>query len=392
MATNKGKYVFNSEKSESIQISDDVKISTVTTIDNFKIFFDVAKKIYEKNEYWISPFWSEIKGFFKSKELYWTHSETKLFVAYKKDKAVGRIATFIDDSYVAAEKKKVGFFGFFECINDYKIASALFGVAEKWLKSKAMQYMHGPINGRADVGSGFVIEGFNHLPYLLGHYSHPYYVDFVEKYGLRKSKDLVSYEIDLTKPIPPKVKETAERCEAGGIKIRPFNRFKFKSEMDWWLKMFMEEFSDHWGYTDIGLNEVKSRFGIKQLRWILDPGLFLVAEDNGKPIGFRWSFPGYNQIFKDLNGKLGVIGSLKVLLNRHKINRGRFIVMGIKKEYRGRGIGTCMNYHNLVEMKKRGYKTAEYGWIVEDNIASCKAGEKIGGKLYKKYRVYEKKI
>jgi len=100
----------------------------------------------------------------------------------------------------------------------------------------------------------------------------------------------------------------------------------------------------------------------------------------------------YNQIFKNLNGKLGVIGSLKVLLNRRKINRGRFIIMGIKKKYRGRGIGTCMNYHTLVEMKKRGYVTAEYGWIVEDNIASCKAGEKIGGKLYKKYRVYEKKI
>lgn len=392
MSNNKDKYVFNSAKPEIIQISEDVKISTVTTIDDFRDFFNVAKQVYQNNKYWVPPFLGETKGFFKTKELFWTHSETKLFVAYKKNKAVGRIAAFIDNCYVESEKKKVGFFGFFECIQDYSIASALFDIAEKWLKSKGMAYMQGPINGRADIGSGFVIEGFNHLPYLIGHYSNTYYVDFAEKYNLKKSKDLVSYHVDLTKPIPSKVKEAAKRCEKGGIKIRPFNRFKFKSEMDWWLNMFMEEFSDHWGYTAVSLKEVQSRFGIKQLRWIVDPGLFLVAEDNGKPIGFRWSIPDYNQIFKNLDGRLGVIGSLKILVNRRKINRGRFIVMGIKNKYRGRGIGTCMNYHTLVEMKKRGYVTAEYGWIVEDNIASCKAGEKIGGKLYKKYRVYEKKI
>ncbi|KYK26903.1 hypothetical protein AYK20_08505 [Thermoplasmatales archaeon SG8-52-1] len=66
--------------------------------------------------------------------------------------------------------------------------------------------------------------------------------------------------------------------------------------------------------------------------------------------------------------------------------------MGIKKNYRGKGIGTCMNYYTLLEMKKRGYRCAEYGWIDEDNIASRKAGEKIGGKLYKIYRVYKKSL
>jgi predicted GNAT family acetyltransferase len=66
--------------------------------------------------------------------------------------------------------------------------------------------------------------------------------------------------------------------------------------------------------------------------------------------------------------------------------------MGIKKKYRGQGIGTCMNYHTLLEMKKRGYVSAEYGWIDENNIASCRAGEKIDGKPYKIYRVYKKAI
>jgi len=392
MTQNKNKYIFNYTKQIEIKKSSNLIIKTVTNIKSFRDFYNVALKVYSDNKYWVPPFWSETIGFFKAKELFWKHSESILFVAYKNNKPVGRVAAFIDNLFLDSKGKKIGFFGFFECINDYEIASSLLNEAEKWLKSKNIKVMQGPINGRADIGSGFVTEGFNHLPYLIGHYSQPYYVNFAEKYNLKKSIDLLSYHIDLTKPIPKKLEESAKRCEKNGITIRNFNRFKFKKELKWWLKMFMEEFADHWGYTPVPLKEVKTRFGIKQLRWIVDPKLFLVAELDGKPIGFRWTLPDYNQLFKNMNGKLGIIGALSVLFNRRKINRGRFIVMGIKKDHRGKGIGSCMNYYNLLEMKKRNYTTAEYGWIVEDNIASIKAGEKIGGQLYKSYRVYEKKI
>ncbi len=388
----KCKYIFNNKKPKTTKISKNIKISAVKDISDFRDFYKVSREVYKNNKYWVPEFWGETKNFFKTKELFWKHAKANLFIAFKNNKPVGRIASFIDKAYSYTDDEKIGFFGFFECINNYKIASALFNETEKWLRSQDITDMQGPINGRVDVGAGFVIKGFEHLPYLIGHYSQPYYINFAEKYKFRKSKDLISYKVDLTKPIPSKVKETAKRCQKNGINVRSFNRFKLKSEMDWWLKMFMEEFSDHWGYTDISLEEVKNRFGIKQLPWILDSNLFLVAEIYNKPIGFRWSLPDYNQIFKKLDGRLGLIALIKVFLTRHKINRGRFIIMGIKKKYQGRGIGTCLNYHTLVEMKKRGYKSAEYGWIDENNIASCKAAEKIGGKHYKTYRVYEKKL
>jgi hypothetical protein len=243
------------------------------------------------------------------------------------------------------------------------------------------------------MGVGFLIKGFDSIPYLMANYSLDYYNNFVIDFGMKKLKDLVSYNIDLNKKILDKEKNKAiNKCKNNGIKIRKYNRFKHRSEMKWWIDLLMKEFQDHWGYTSISNNEVKSRFGIKQLRWIVDPSLFLVAEKNNKPIGFRWSLPDYNIIFKELNGKFGALDFLLTLFNKKKIYRGRFIIMGIKKEYRGKGIGTCLNYHTIIEMKKRGYSNAEYGWIDEENIASRKAGEKIGGKLNKIYRVYEKII
>jgi len=389
---NVGSYVFESTPPQTMNVSSNVQISAVTTLKDLWVFFRVPWTIYKDNKYWVPPFWKNFKAFFKSDNHFWSHSESQLFIAYKDNTPVGRIASIVDYNLPKDDGKKVGYFGFFECIQDSAIASSLLNVAEDWLGSKGMHIIRGPVNGRIDIGSGFLIKGFDSVPYLLGSHSPNYYNDFAKEFGMRKSKDIVSYHIDLTQPIPQSVKETAEQCKKKGVIIRPFNRLHFKREMKMWFEMLLEIFSDHYGYTPSSYEEMKQTFGMKQLRWIINPKIFLFAEINGKTVGFRFSLPDYNLIFQKLDGKMGVIRSLKLLWYARNITRGRFIVMGIKKKYRGLGIGTCMNYYTLLEMKKQGYVSTEYGWIDEDNIASRKAGEKIGGRLYKKYRVYEKDI
>ena len=389
----KNKYIFENNKSKSIKISSNKKIMVVNNIKLFEDFFKVGLNIYKNNKYWVQPFWKEMKTFFYKKDLFWTHGDCKLFIAYKNNIPVGRIAAIVDYSFIRTSNKNAGFFGFFECINDSEIALKLLSEAQKWIVGKKLNLLIGPINGRVDVGVGFLVKGFRSIPYLLGNYSQEYYNNFVEEFGMKKLKDLVSYNIELNNKISEKdIMNCTQKCEKMGIKIRKFNRFKYKKEMEWWIDLFMNEFHDHWGYTSIPYEEVKSRFGIKQLRWIVDPKLFLVAEKDNKPIGFRWSLPDYNLFFKKFGGKLGALELLYLMFNKSKINRGRFIIMGIKKEFRGKGIGTCLNYHSVSEMNKRGYLNSEYGWIDEDNIASRKAGEKIGGQLSKIYRVYEKNI
>ncbi|MCK4365180.1 MAG: GNAT family N-acetyltransferase [Thermoplasmatales archaeon] len=386
------KYVFETTPSKKIQISENFYISTINNLKNFKTFYKVPWKIYNNNKYWVPPFWTEFKNFFKSKNIFWKHSESCLFIAYKNNSAIGRIAAIIDHSLVNPKNIKIGFFGFFECIDEKKVALELLKAAEEWLTSKEATHMQGPTNARVDMGSGFLVKGFDSIPSLIAYLNPPYYEDFVKDFGMKKCREHVSYHINLQKEIPASVQKTSEQCQAEGIKIRKFKRWKSKKELNWFVDLLIEEFSDHWGYSSVPREEVKTRFGLKELKWIVDPALFLIAEIDNEPIGFRWSLPDYNLLFKDLNGKLGIIGILKILFKRGSIYRGRFIIMGIKKKYRGRGIGTCMNYHTLIEMKKRGYKSAEYGWIDEENIASRKAGEKIGGELSKIYRVFEKKL
>jgi len=384
------KYIFNSEKPEIIKIDSNLQIKKVTTTKEFKDFFRFAWKVYEKDENWVPSIWEETKDFFKTKNYFWRHAQACLFLAYKDGKIVGRIAAIIDDLCIKKEKEDIGYFGFFEVINDYKVAESLFDAAKKWLKSKKITKMRGPIDARVDVRCGLLLNGFNETPYIFASYNPKYYVDFVEKYGMKKCRDQLVYYLDLSSPISQYLKDAAEKLEKMGVKIRGFKRLKAESELKWWIPMMMKTFSFHWGYVDIPKEEVKTRFGVKQIRWVADPGLFLVAESpEGEPIAFKWTTPDFNQPIKKLNGKLGIIGYLKFFYYTKKINRGRFNFVGIKKEWQGKNLGSAMNYWTMLEMKKRKYSGAECGWIDEKNIASQKTIEKTGAKLYKKYRVYE---
>ena len=201
MILSKKKYIFEKNISESIKISQDKKIIVVNNKKLFKDFYKVSWNIYQNNKYWVPPFWTEIKSFFDEKDLFWTHGKCKLFEAYKNNSPVGRISAFIDSEYNKINKVKAGFFGFFECINDPEIASNLLFQVEKWLMENKIKLLLGPINGRVDMGVGFLIKGFDSIPYLMANYSLDYYNNFVNNFGMKKSKDLVSYNIDLNKKI-----------------------------------------------------------------------------------------------------------------------------------------------------------------------------------------------
>jgi len=274
-------------------------------------------------------------------------------------------------------------------MNQDEVAQALLQTAFDWLRGKKMRLMRGPIDGRVDVGCGLLLSGFDSRPNLLSSYSPEYYLGFVERFGMKKIRDLVLYYIDLTKPIPPKLEEKAKECATSGVVLRPFHRFRTGKELAWWVDFFLETFAEHWGYVPVSPEEVRTRFGVKQLRWIVDPRLFLIAEFKGSPVAYLWATPDYNEIFQKMNGRLGLWNILKFFYTRRRIRTGRLHLIGIKKDFRDRNIGSYLNYAALIAMKKRGFIGAEVGWIDEENTAAHNTMAVTGGTVYKKYRVFE---
>jgi ribosomal protein S18 acetylase RimI-like enzyme len=255
-----------------------------------------------------------------------------------------------------------------------------------------MKIMRGPIDGRIDVGCGFLYTGFDSEPSVLSTYSPEYYLAFAERYGLIKSRDFFHYFIDLTKPLPKELEEKARQCLSLDIRVRRFNRLYTGRELKWWIPLFLETFSEHWGFVPVIPDEVKNRFGVKQLRWIVDPKLFFIAESNGSPVAYLWATPEYNQVFQDMHGRLRPVEILHFLFTQRKINAGKLHFIGIKKGFRHQNIGSLLNYEALVEMKKRGYVHAEVGWIDENNSIAHATIALTGATLYKKHRVFEKDL
>jgi len=364
----------------------------VNNFSDFTLFYQLPFIIYRNNPYWVAPFHSELLGFFKKKNPFWSHAECQLFIARRHNYVIGRIAALIDNAYCTFVGRNIGYFGFFECIEDYTCAQALYQAAEDWLSSKNMTLMRGPIDGRIDVGCGFLSLGFNERATVLSTYSPAYYLSYAEHNGLKKVREFFHYTIDLTKPLPAQLEEKARQCRVSGVQVRHFNRLRTGRELNWWIGFFLETFSEHWGFVPVSPEEVKTRFGVKNLRWFVDSSLFLIAEQNGSPVAYLWSTPDYNQLFQQMHGHLGPIEMLRFLWQQRTIDTGKLHFIGIKKDVRHHHIASFLNYEALLEMKNRGYTRAEVGWIDEQNTIAHATIRYTGATVYKKHRVYEKDL
>lgn len=389
---NLSKYVFASHTEDVKNFPDNIQTQAIRTREDFKLFYRVSFQIYQHDPFWVAPFWYELNSFFKTKNPFWTHAECRLFIAYKNKRVVGRIAAIIDYAYCDAVGENIGYFGFFECIEDSDCAIALLQTAQDWLVSRYMKIMRGPIDGRIDIGCGFLYDGFDSRPSLLSTYSPRYYLAFVEKFGLKKVRDFFQYHIDLTHPLPKALEEKARQCIESGIRVRPFRRLAAKKELAWWIPLFLETFSEHWGFVPVAPEEVRARFGVKQLAWFVDSDLFLVAEQNGSPVAYLWATPDYNMVFQKMKGKLGPSELLCFVYTQRNIKTGKLHFIGIKKGMRNQNIGSLLNYTALKGMKNRGYTGAEVGWIDEQNTVAHTTIALTGATLYKKHRVFEKNL
>ena len=385
-------YIFEKNK-ESVYKENNVEIISVNDKKNFNEFYKIPWMIYKGDKKWAPPLWSEIDQFFKINNFFWDHTDLIMFIAKKNNKNVGRIAGFIDRKYCEGLKNNIGFFGFFESINDKEIFSLLIHKLEDWFKKNDVKKIMGPINGRVDMGCGFVYKGFNYHPIFPDKYSLKYYIDLFENNNFKKSRDFYNYYIDLTKPMPKTLENEADICRKNfGVKIRRFNRLRSKREIDWWSNFMISTFTNHWGYVPVKTDEIKERYGIKNIRWFVDNKLFLIAEKDKIPIGFSWTFPDYNQIFKNMDGKFNFLKYLKFYFDLNIINQANMNIIGIEKKFHNHSVASLLNFTTITELKRRGYIRAEIGMTDEKNIASQRIIEKTGAKPHKIFRIFEKNI
>jgi len=376
-------------------MSQNLNVIEVESSKLLHVFINLPFKLYKDVPNWVAPLISERKEFFdKKKNPFYRGARTKLFVAMRDDEPVGRIATCINYNHNEFHNENVGFFGFFDCIDDYEVAAKLLKVAMITLKSEGMEKMRGPANFSTNHEVGFLVEGFDSPPVVMNPYNPPYLPKLAEKFGLKKVMDLHAYLIDDSVPFPERLIKVANRIkERNKIKIRTLNMSRFDEEIKRINYIYNNAWSDNWGF--VPMPDEEFRHMGKDLKQIVDPDLVLIAEIDDEPAGFSLALPDINIVLKKLNGRLFPTGIFKLIWNmkiRNKIDGLRVVTLGVVHKYQKRGIDTVFYVETFNRGTRKGYHWAEMSWILESNELMCRAAENMGGKLYKKYRMVEMPI
>ena len=371
---------------------EEIKIEEVRSKADLKRFVKFPWRVYSGDPNWVPPLLVDRYEFFnRKKNPFFRHAEVKLYLARREGQILGRVATCINNAYNEQQQAKVGTFGFFESVEDYDVAYRLLKTAMITLAGNGMEVMRGPLNFSTNHECGLLVEGFDSPPVVMMTYNPGYYVDFFERFGLTKAKDLLAFEVTQEQMPDERTHKLIERLrKRSGASFRKLNMRDFDNEVQRCIKIFNDAWQDNWGYEP--LSDAETRHIAKNLKQIVDPDLVRFAEIEGETVGFSLALPDIYQVLKRLNGRLLPTGIFKLLWHtkiRNKITQVRVVLMGVKPKYRKRGIDNCFYLDAFVIGAAKGYLSGELSWILEDNDLMISAIERMGGRHYKTYRIYE---
>ncbi|MGE5437991.1 MAG: hypothetical protein ACM3O3_12235, partial [Syntrophothermus sp.] len=229
-----------------------INISVIKSKKDLKAFIKLQWFIYKDYPKWVPPLIMDRKHILdKEKNPFFKHAKAEYYLAEKDGKYVGRIAAIKNDLHNKYHNDNVGFFGFFECINDQEVANALFDTAKIWLKENGLTEMRGPANPSSNDEYGMLLEGFDDEPRLLMTYNPEYYLQLCENYGLKKAKDLYAYRIENRKLLASeKLARGVEIVKKrSGIIINQMNTKKFDEELEKVKFVYNKAWAINWGFV-----------------------------------------------------------------------------------------------------------------------------------------------
>jgi len=349
---------------------------------------------YRDDPLWVPQLRRDVRTLLTpAKNPFFQHAEAQYFLAVRRSdgRTVGRIGAIKNEMHNKEHNDRVGFYGFFESIDDQQVANTLWDTAAAWLRAKGFDTMRGPMSPSVNDECGLLIENNGTPPSLMMPYNFPYYRALHERYGFTKAKDLLAYEGGGAEAPPERFLRLARRVtERSGIKLRTLDMKRFDREVELIKALYNSAWEKNWGF--VPLTEAEMDHLAKQLKPIVVPDLVIFAELEGKMVGFGVGLPDFNLAL--LHNRSGGMfpGILKVLWHSRKIHRARILLLGVIPEFRGRGVDAILYQRVWENSVKHGMPSGEAGWILEDNEVMKKSATQLGFRISKTFRIYDKPL
>ncbi len=355
-------------------------------------FVKIGPLFYTDDALYVQPLIEEEKKMIDTdNNPFYKNAKRALFVAYYNGKPAGRIAAIVNYRHNELHKDKVGFFGFFESINNRDVSDSLFKKTEEFLLEAGLDTIRGPISPSMNDISGLLIKGFFQEPVFMMPYNRAYYIDLIEGYGFKKAKDLFAFYLTTANKPKEKLVRLANYVQNKfSIELRNFSKKNFEEDVKTIHHLYCEAWKDNWGFVPPTYEEFY--YGIEDFKTMVPEELVFFALKNGKPCGFSAIVPDFNQALKGLGGKITPFNVLKALYRMKRIDNYRLITLGVLPECRKIGVDLLLYIRSFEVVERRKGRGGELSWTLEDNDAINKPIVKMGAEHYKTYRIYEKRI
>lgn len=372
-----------------------VRVAPVDGRRQLAEFIRLPRRLYAQDPNWVPPLALERRQHFSSRNPWCAHAHRQLWLAWREGRPVGRISAQVDELHRCRHVVNSGHFGFLDCENNPQILGALLETSEEWLRQQRTEVVTGPFNFSINQECGLLVDGFDAPPSVMMPHNPPWYGAALEQQGYAAARDLYAYWLRCDFPIPPVMQTLVDRY-GGRIALRPLNRKNFRQELETIREIFNDAWADNWGFVPFTRKEFAALGAA--LRLFVPEDFICIAECQGTPAAFIVVLPNLNEVLKELDGRLLPLGWLRLLqsLRKSAFKTGRTPLMGVRKQFQNTPLGIALAFLVIHFARQaavsRGMEHVELSWILEDNQGMRNILERIGGRLYKTYRIYRKQL
>jgi len=372
-----------------------VEIKEVSSRKLMREFIHLPAKIHQNHSNWVPPIYMDEWTYFDSKKnRAFDHCTTILYVAEKAGEIVGRIMGIISHQYNESHKITDVRFCYLETYDDSEVFNALIDALSVWARNHGMNRMVGPLGFSDKDPQGWLIEGYNEPIVIATNCNFPYTNKLAEHLLFTKEVDLVVYRIPIPEEIPEFYKSIYKRfiSRENKLQMREFiSRRQVKPYIYKVLTLVNLTFSGIYGFVPFTLKEMDD-FANRYLYLINPRFIKLVLDEKDEVVAFLIAMSHISEGIQKSKGYLLPLGFIPILTAGRKSKQLNLLLGGIDPEYQGRGLDVMMGI-KLIESAKRAGKTVMDSHLeLENNLKVRAEMEKMGGQVYKRYRIYQKAL
>ncbi len=371
-----------------------VEVTAVSGRRDLKAFIELPFRLHANHPLWVPPLKLERRLFLNRRmNAFFTHGEAEYFLARRDGRVVGRISAQVNHAFNDYQQKNWGWFGFLELEDDQEVAEALLDAAQAWHRERGRERMVGPASFAMNDESGVLIEGYDLRPMIVQPWNPPYYQQLMERAGMTKAMDLLMWNLEVSDraKVLPVIFELAEKVESEhGIRVRPMRRRQLRKDMDAFAAVYNSAWSENWDFVPFSKKDLDAY--AQEIQLVFDKHWCFIAEriDTGEVVGMAMTFPDINQVLAKMKGRLLPFGWWHFLNKGRITDRVRVGFLGVKPSYQHTGVAAKLYVEHFNAAAVRPQSGGEMGWILETNTAMNRGMEAMGGRIVKRYRVYER--